>query len=81
MKMTFYSKTTWELLSPPQWIEAEKPLGLGVKTFFLADLIKYLNVNKEFVSGLFNYFESNTLPHVHFPDEEVENHIDLGNHL
>lgn len=62
-------------------IEGEKPLDLGIRIFSSADLIKYLKVNKAFVNGLFNYSESNTLPHVHFPDEKVENHNDLGNNL
>lgn len=40
---------------------------------FLSDLIKSLNVNKAFANEVFNYFEDNPLPHVHFPDEKVEN--------
>lgn len=82
-KKTFNGRTTWEWsLSPPQWIEEdEKSLDLGTTTFSLADLTKYLNVNKAFVSGLFNYFESNILPPVHFPDEKVEDHNDLGKNL
>lgn len=55
----------------------EKPLDLGIRTCSLAGLIKYLNVNKAFVSELFNYSEGKTLPHVHFPDENN----DLGNNL
>lgn len=60
--------------------EKENPFDIVIRTFFQANLIKHQNVNKPFVGALFNYFESNTLPQVHFPDEKVENH-DLQNNL
>lgn len=60
--------------------EGEKPSDLEIRASSRADLIKYWNVNAALVSGLFNYLESNTLPHVHFPDDNIENQDLLNNH-
>ena len=60
--------------------EEEKASDLGIRASSRADLIKYWDVNAALVSGLFNYLESNALPHVHFPDDNIGNQDLLNNH-
>lgn len=58
--------------SPSHLQQEERPSDLGIRASSQADLIKYRHGNTALVRDLFNYLESNTFPHVHFPDDKVE---------